>query len=632
MTADQEGAGEKPPSAQTSEQRPGSSGALRFLLPLLAILGCWGAYGLHRLNTFTLGLNSIHEPTLDSLLLALVLSAVGIPATYLVYRTLLCGLTPGSQLLIGVRQLLHDGDRRTALWALGLLGALVPLFVRYVVLHEAPLTDDEASYSFAAQLLARGRLWVPSPHMPVFFDNGFIVNDGKFYSQYFLGWPAFLAIGEFLHVPGLINPILSGFTTVFLTIAAERRFGPAWGRVAGLLYIASPFMAVSAALLMSHIAACFWLSLLLLCVDAVIDHDASWRTSILIALAAGGAFFVRPATGLGFGAPLVLAWLFHVLRKKGGWRHLLAFTLMAAIPALLFLWVNESQTGSPWKTGYHAAYEHAEATRYRFVSFRASTVKADSFFYFFVQTDEKEIVTKFVTVLLRLWHDVWGFPIGLSLALFTPRKGAKRLIGAFVGLMLAHIPLPDAGVDTFGPVHYTELVLLLTIATTGGLQRIHQFALRLGAPGAAPALLAACMACGAIFYGIPRFTTLTLLASDILAPIEAFNSAPPHSIIFNRYPFAPLCLAKPASHFVFMRPNNDPNQQNERLWANHLDLETDRKLLASKPGWRGFLIRHDTVKCTSTLVPIEEASRWEFPQTRYLMPGDLSEVPRPRPR
>jgi hypothetical protein len=430
-----------------------------------------------------------------------------------------------------------------------------------------------------------------------------------------------------LGIPGLINPILSGCTAVVIALIAERRLGPAWGRVAALLYICSPFIAVSAATQMSHIATCLSLALLLYAVDAVADHGATFRMSAVVALTAAFAFFVRPATAVGFGTPLVLSWLFQVLRRPGSMRHLLAFLGAATGPALLFLWVNLQQTGTPWLTGYHTGFAHGAATGFRFVFFGPQNGNTDNFFYFFVRTDFGEILTKFVVVMMRLWHDAWGFPIGLSLALLAPRAGVRRLVGAFVGLLLAHIPLPDAGIDTFGPVHYTELMIVLSLASAAGLQRLHGLALRLGAAGAAPALLAASLFCCGVFYGIPRFATLTLLAADIRAPIDAFESAPPHSIVFTRSPFAPVCLAR-GTHFVGFRPNNDPRLKNERLWANHIDLDVDRKLLASKPGWKGFLLRHDRKLCKSVLVPFDQATAAEFPPATFLMPGDLSEVPR----
>jgi hypothetical protein len=622
---------EQPPDATAPQvvlQR--TSRSWRFLLPLGAIVLVWFGFGLDELHTFTLGVGSIHHPTRDSLRLALILSALGIPATYLLYRILLSTLGPGSSLLATTRQLVYLGDRRTALWILGALGTLAPLFVQAVVTDGAPLTDDEGSYLFGAELLASGRLYAPSPKMPVFFDNAFLVNDGKIYSQYFLGWPAMLSIGVLLRVPWLINPLLSGLTTVIIATIAERRLGPAWGRVAGLLYVCSPFVAISAATQLSHIASGFWLMMLLYAVDAVADHGAPPRLSALVALSAACAFFVRPATALGIGGPLMLAWLAAVLRGPRTGRHLLAFLLTAMGPALLFLAVNALQTGSPWRTGYHAALAHAEATQYRFVSFTRESVDPNRFLFFFVQTELTAIFSKFAVVFMRLWHDAWGFPIGLSLALLTTARGARRLVGCFVGLLFVHISLPDAGIDTFGPVHYAEWMGALTIASAAGLQRIHHLASRLGAPGAAPALLAACIGCGVLFYGIPRLTTLGLLAADIHSPIEAFESAPPRSIVFIRRPFAPACFGRPGAHYVFFRPNNDPDNANGRLWANHISLDADRRLLATRPGWKGFILQKDSIGCVSTLVPLEQAAPGIIAPVIDLIPGDLGEVRRTR--
>src|SRR5262249_33680345 len=78
-----------------------------------------------------------------------------------------------------------------AAWIAGGAGAgfLIPLALRIVLLHGAPLTDDESAYQFMAELLSHGRLWTDSPPLKLFFDRIFMINDGHFYSQYFVGWP-----------------------------------------------------------------------------------------------------------------------------------------------------------------------------------------------------------------------------------------------------------------------------------------------------------------------------------------------------------------------------------------------------------------------------------------------------------
>src|SRR5260370_9290716 len=59
------------------------------------------------------------------------------------------------------------------------------------------MTDDENAYMFMARVFASGKLYLAS--MPVdvrpFFDNQFIINDGKWYGIYFPGHPLVLALG-----------------------------------------------------------------------------------------------------------------------------------------------------------------------------------------------------------------------------------------------------------------------------------------------------------------------------------------------------------------------------------------------------------------------------------------------------
>ena len=79
---------------------------------------------------------------------------------------------------------------------------------RVVVYQGLPILDDESAYQFAARLLAEGRVVGESPPDKLFWDRWFMVNDGSWYAQYFLGWPALLAPFEALGLPQLANPAL----------------------------------------------------------------------------------------------------------------------------------------------------------------------------------------------------------------------------------------------------------------------------------------------------------------------------------------------------------------------------------------------------------------------------------------
>jgi hypothetical protein len=594
-------------------------------LPLLALVALWFAYGLARFNGFRLGIGTIFEPTPDSLRLAAVMSALGIPATYLATRLWLVFFT--QERWTQLRAAFTELDRKQAIWALGALGTLVPVLIRHAVLDGAPLTDDESSYLLAARTLASGRLWVPSPEMPVFFDNAFIINDGRLYSQYFLGWPALLALGVWVSLPGLVNPLLAGLTTVLLALIAERRFGTIWGLIAGLLHVASPFLMVGAATQMSHTSCTFALTLLLWAVERCAAGRAPVGYSALAVGSMCLAFWTRPATALGYGLPLIGFWLWSLRQQERPLKHLAMALGVSIVPALLFLWVNHQLTGSPWHTGYHAGVAHAAATQHRVASFNGTQVAQGKYFYFFVDVVPSELLSKYVFVLMRLWTDAYGFPIGLALALFATREGARRLLAPALGLLLAHVTLPDPGIDTFGPVHFTEMMISIVLLCTDGLRSLQRIGRRLGLHALAPSLIAASCACGLVFYCVPRFTTLALLAADIRSPMEAFASAPEGSVVFSPLPFGRPCLARPARHFVLFRPNNDPDFDGPRLWANHVDLTTDRKLVEAL-GRKGFLLRYLRKTCQVELVPLEQASAAMFPPAFELLPGDLGEVPR----
>ena len=118
---------------------------------------------------------------------------------------------------------------------------MIPLCFRVFLLRGAPLADDEGAYRFGAELLASGRLWVASPAMKLFFDQNFMINDGRLYPAYFLGWPAILAIGVTVSAPELMNPLLSALTVPALYGVLQHFVSRLWARAGILLFLSSPF-------------------------------------------------------------------------------------------------------------------------------------------------------------------------------------------------------------------------------------------------------------------------------------------------------------------------------------------------------------------------------------------------------
>src|SRR5262249_35896727 len=131
-------------------------------------------------------------------------------------------------------------------------GFAIPLAIRLFVIHSAPLTDDEGAYRFGAELLASGRLWVPSPPMKLFFDQNFMINDGRLYPAYFLGWPALLAPRVGFLSPGIVTPLLSAATVPFLFRLLRSVVGASWARAGVILFLSSPFLQTTAATELSN--------------------------------------------------------------------------------------------------------------------------------------------------------------------------------------------------------------------------------------------------------------------------------------------------------------------------------------------------------------------------------------------
>jgi len=58
---------------------------------------------------------------------------------------------------------------------------------------------------------------------------------------------------------------------------------------------------------------------------------------------------------------------------------------------------------------------------------------------------------------------------------------------------------------------------------------------------------------------------------------------------------------------------NDPDFENDVIWANHLSVEQDKKLLATFPGREGYITWWTEKPCEVALIPIDDALAMEMP-------------------
>jgi hypothetical protein len=467
-----------------------------------------------------------------------------------------------------------------------LAGLLIPLALRTFLLQAAPLTDDESAYRFMAQLLASGRLRATSPPLKLFFDREFMINDGHLYAQYFVGFPALLVPGVWLGHPGVMNAVYCALTVPALFAVARRLAGSLWAKVGVAIYLCSPMLMVAAATELAHttcVLALAWMTWF--CLRSR-DDGAPWWTHAGIALSFGVAFFNRPITAGGIGLP-VLIWWAAGLRALRGRRLAVAgsgFLVCALVMAGLFLAVNKVQNGSVTTIAYQRMHAYMKENNYRFAGWQNEE-----------QLNRRSLAAIPVQAGIVLWRlnfDLFGWPSSFVFAVFAGMRRRAWLwwlsLTTFLLLHLLALPF-DAGIDSFGPVHYTEAAWPILLLTVLGLRRMS------GVRGARQPLalaLVSALVVVAWFGFVPvRFGTLARIADNINMPREAVRQARLHNaVVFAPRPFAPNCRSAPAQHFVFWRPNNDPDLRDDVLWANHISIEQDHRLMEYFPGRSGYVM------------------------------------------
>ncbi len=512
--------------------------------------------------------------------------------------------------------------RSDRLWIIGgtTAGIVIPLGISLLVLGGAPLTDDESSYRFMGELVATGRLRVPSPPMKLFHDREFMINDGHMYAQYFVGWPALMAPGIWLGIPDFMNALYSGLTMPAVFLVARRLVGPRLARLAVILALSSPMLMIVAATEMSHttcLMALAWMTWFTLrCSDA---RSPAWA-HLGVAAAFGVAFFIRPSSAAGVGLPFLVAWAAGLKAKplREQITAIAAFATAALVLGALFFLVNKVQTGAYTTVAYLRQVEYARENGYQFTLWAG---KKD----YLAQTpvphlDPFRPFVKHVALtgvaLLRFNFAFLGWPASLPFIAFEGGSRHARVVAAsFICYCLVHLTVLDPGVDTFGPHHYVELAWPALLLTVLGLQRLGARLGQMAPPtetasasrrlrlDVLPAALAIAMVALSLGRYMPiRVQALASIAERVNAPVRAVAAAHLRSaIVFTPRPFVPRCRGP--RHWVFARPTNDPDLRNDILWVNDLGLEENRRLMTIFPDRAGYVLDW-TPQCEARLTPL----------------------------
>ncbi|MCF7847228.1 MAG: glycosyltransferase family 39 protein [Kiritimatiellales bacterium] len=467
--------------------------------------------------------------------------------------------------------------------------------IRLFALHNTPITDDETCYTFMSKVLFSGKLAAVSHPARLFFDRVFMVNDGAYYSQYFLGWPIMLLPDALFGWNGYINAVYAALTVPAVYGIGRVLFKERWARLCVLLFAASPLLLIGAATKLSHTAEIMFLGWMLLSfLKLRTTERAGWHVAFISTFA--GAFFVRPYTAISFGVPLLAWWLFFCVRNSNRIRRRNGF-LAAAVGACFlagFFALIYGQTGNALLTPYRNYINYIIENGCRFSLF-SSVGMAESFTL--LQLSPTTALKVLVSALTRMNIALFGWPCSFLFILFAPIR--KRLLALWLtafSFILGFMFLPDPGIDTYGPVHFSEIALPVVFLSVAGIKRLSllQHAMlkwRKIPVGLLPVAACCALVITAWLGYIPvRLKAIEELASQISKPVRAAEQIQTPAVVFTPRPYIQT-WHKLRQGYVYFPPSNDPDFGNPVLWVNHLTLEDDRKLMELFfPNHRGYLL------------------------------------------
>ncbi|NPV14200.1 hypothetical protein HPY86_04635 [candidate division WOR-3 bacterium] len=230
---------------------------------------------------------------------------------------------------------------------------LLANLVSYFVFEHIPHIQDSISQLFQARIFSQGKIHLPSPPFPDFFDYTHIINNGNWYSQYPWLHSFLLMFFVFLGTPWLLNPLLGTLFLFALYALGKELYDETIARTATLLATFSPYIINMSAEYMNHASALLFATLFILFYFRTVKGRKPVLSALFAGITLGAVANIRPYTALAIAAPFALYALFLLVRQPR--RYLLPFILIAlstgAVTSLVFLY-NYLANGNPLLFGY----------------------------------------------------------------------------------------------------------------------------------------------------------------------------------------------------------------------------------------------------------------------------------------
>ncbi|MFH1484707.1 MAG: glycosyltransferase family 39 protein [Chloroflexota bacterium] len=362
------------------------------------------------------------------------------------------------------------GDLTPMAIIIAALGTATAAVACTVLLSRMPHVQDSVTYLFQAKTLALGRLSVPAPPLPEFFQHEFlVVQDGKWFGKYPPGYPAILALGVLLKTPWLVSPIMGGLSLFLIYLIGRNIYSTRIGLLASVLGLLSPFFIFMSASFMAHPTSMFFICLFVLSLVLMVQTGGK-RWALVAGFAIAFVATTRQLTALSVSFPFALYFLMLVVRDFRGYGNRLGiFLLGAALPLASLLLYNWSLTGDPFVDTYRLYWDFDK------IGF------GEYYGVYGEHTPERGLMNTWANLVTLQVH-LFGWPAYFTLALlFLPFATLRAsrwdwlLLASCFCLAGAYIFYWADGI-MYGPRYYYELLPILLLLTARSISLIPSLA------------------------------------------------------------------------------------------------------------------------------------------------------------
>jgi hypothetical protein len=471
---------------------------------------------------------------------------------------------------------------------------LAVTLARYGLLRDTAITDDENAYVFMARVFASGRLYLPSMPAEIrpFFDNQFIINDGKWYGIYFPGHPLVLALGAVVGAERWVPSVVAVLTVLMGCLVARRIFGARTAAIATILFPVTVYLVLPSATLLAHSTSA--LALLTFGYAAVRIGEApeAMRWWALAAVGLAWAGVTRPLGPVAFAVPWV-AWLVVSVARRRQLRALMGLLTFCAIgvaSVALFCGYNYVLTGDAFETGYQ-----------RSIALKGHALLAGRL----AAPWPLPTIYEVGHTVLRLNFWEFGWPVSLLFVAFFRRTGPGVLLAlGTCAVPLAYALLGMTNVYALGPTHYSEIAVFLAILSASGLEEVAERARKWPAGErwsrfvlAVPVASVLCMLLVFLPIHTASLREMSLIAR---APYDLVESRRlDQAVVF--VDSLPALQVFPGA-WVYFHRNPRPDLRDPVLFVRDGGLDLDTRLMRVFPDRKGYIMAMRAGRLTLTPV------------------------------